>query len=324
MMTKNAEELLFEAAKFVDYDQGSPGFLDRFTYIVQADARLASQALSRALAAHARAGRARLTVRPGDLLVETTSSGASLTACAISASDGTLAVSIRLVDAARHPVAGAVIRVSVGGEEHISVTDPSGRVSITTADSTLLILLGTAASDDLIPFPRQPRKDDLALAAAPLSGTVTDPIEPWLWRIEAAGVEFWGLERKGGYDITIMANDITGDAADAEGIYGVSFVTRGRDGCSHRWVVPLTPGPRAFAGSLYGTDEESLEPASVVVVDDTAELATALGGDLDDIVGRSVRHADTGTAWQALHDRLDPSPLRTCVEMALVKRESTP
>ena len=82
-LTEVTEELLAKAAVFLAQDGGSPGFLDRFTEAVNGDARLVSRALDRALTAQARAGHASVRLEPGDLRVETTSSGASLTACAV-------------------------------------------------------------------------------------------------------------------------------------------------------------------------------------------------------------------------------------------------
>ena len=82
-LTEATEELLVRAAVFLAQDGGSPGFLDRFTEAINGDARLVGQALDRALTAQARAGHASVRLKPGDLQVETTSSGASLTACAL-------------------------------------------------------------------------------------------------------------------------------------------------------------------------------------------------------------------------------------------------
>lgn len=90
------EVLLAEAAVFLARDRGSDGFLDRFAEAVTGDPRTASLALDRALAARARAGYVAFSLEPGDLRVQNTSSGASLTACALPGRAGCVAAAVRL------------------------------------------------------------------------------------------------------------------------------------------------------------------------------------------------------------------------------------
>ncbi len=120
--------LLAEAAVFLARDPGSDGFLDRFTEAVTGDPAAAGLALDLALAAQARAGRVVLVLEPGDLRVETTSSGASLTACALPGRDGFVIVAVRLVDIRRRPVAGAALQITTENEDRVVVTDPGGWV----------------------------------------------------------------------------------------------------------------------------------------------------------------------------------------------------
>ena len=111
-VTEASEELLVRAAVFLAQDGGSPGFLDRFTEAINGDARLVGQALDRALTAQALAGHASVRLKPGDLQVETTISGASLTACALPAPDGCVTATVRVMDVRRRPVEGAALQVS--------------------------------------------------------------------------------------------------------------------------------------------------------------------------------------------------------------------
>jgi hypothetical protein len=328
------EELLAEAAVFLACDTGSAGFLDRFATVVMGDPWLASQALDRALAARALAGHGSVRIEPGDLRVETTSSGASLTACSVTAPSGGVAVSVRLVDADRRPVAGAALQVSTGRDGRVLVTNPAGWVHLTEPGNALHIQVGGVPEhhDDrhgigspegasVIRLPRLSRPEDYVLAAAH-EGVVHEAGEVGRWRLEAGGVEFLCLDRKGGYDLTVLLTDVTADFADrAVGAYAVRFQTWGRDGRVHRWMVPLAPSPLGLAGSLYSTDEDRLDPRSVEVRG-AEQLIAVLGDHLDDVVRRSVRHSDALTAWDVLCRRLIPGRPRTVLEKALAEREN--
>jgi hypothetical protein len=332
------EVLLAEAAVFLVRDQGSGGFLDRFAEAVTSDPRTASLALDRALAARARAGHAAFTLEPGDLRVHSTSSGASLTACALPGRDGCVAAAVRLVDASRRPVAGAAMRVAADSEDRVVVTDLEGWVHLSEPGQALHIRLGwlagaseaagradpapagpAAAGARVIPLPRSPRPDGLELAAAHEEAAPSAD-EPAKWRVAAGGVDFLCLARKGGYDLTVLLTGVTADFADGSvGEYGVRFLTWGRNGREHGWMVPLAPSPLGLAGSLYSTDEDRLDAGSVEV-GVTEQLIAALGDHLDDVVGRSVRHSDAITAWEVLCQRLGSGRPRAVLEAALAER----
>ena len=336
------EVLLAEAAVFLARDQGSGGFLDRFAEAVTSDPRTASLALDRALAARARAGYVALTLEPGELRVRSTSSGASLTACALPGRDGRVAAAVRLVDAGRRPVAGAAMQVAADSEDRVVVTDLEGWVHLSEPGQALHIRLGRLAgvgeaageADDgagpepagsapagarVISLPRIPRPDGLELAAAH-EEAVRAADEPEKWRVAAGGVDFLCLARKGGYDLTVVLTGVTADFADrAAGQYAVRFLTWGRNGREHGWMVPLAPSPLGLAGSLYSTDEDRLD-ASSVEVGVTEQLIANLGDRLDDVVGRSVRHSDALTAWEVLCQRLGPGRQRAVLEAALAER----
>jgi hypothetical protein len=334
------EVLLAEAAVFLARDQGSDGFLDRFAEAVTGDPTTASLALDRALAARARAGYVAFRLEPGDLRVESTSSGASLTACALPGRDG-CAAAVRLVDAGRRPVAGAAMQVTTESEDRVVVTDLGGWVHLSEPGQTLHIQLGrlggagrvgeargradlepaglAAAGASVIPLPRIPRPDGLELAAAH-EEAVRAADEPARWRVSAGGVDFLCLARKGGYDITVLLTDVTADFADgALGEYAVRFLTLGRNGREHRWMVPLGPSPLGLAGSLYSTDEDRLDAGSVEVRV-AEQLIASLGDHLDEVVSRSVRHSDALTAWDVLCQRLRPGRPRAALEAALAER----
>jgi hypothetical protein len=332
------EVLLAEAAVFLARDQGTDGFLDRFARAVTGDPRTASLALDRALAARARAGYVAFRLEPGDLRVESTSSGASLTACALPGGDGRAAAAVRLVDAGRRPVAGAAMQVTTETEDRVVVTDLAGWVHLSEPGQTLHIQLGrpgevseaggradpdragaAAVGARVIPLPRIPRPDGLELAAAH-EEAVRAADEPARWRMSAGGVEFLCLARKGGYDLTVLLTGVTADFADrALGEYAVRFLTWGRNGREHRWMVPLGPSPLGLAGSLYSTDEDRLDAGSVEVsVAD--QLIATLGDHLDEVVSRSVRHSDALTAWDVLCQRLRPGRPRAVLEAALAER----
>jgi hypothetical protein len=340
------EVLLAEAAVFLARDQGSGGFLDRFAEAVTSDPRTASLALDRALAARARAGYVALTLEPGELRVHSTSSGASLTACALPGQDGHVAAAVRLVDAGRRPVAGAAMQVAAGSEDRVVVTDLEGWVHLSEPGQALHIRLGrlggagesrgradpggdagagpepagfAPSGARVISLPRIPRPDGLELAAAHEEAARAAD-EPEKWRVAAGGVDFLCLARKGGYDLTVVLTGVTADFADrAAGQYAVRFLTWGRNGREHGWMVPLAPSPLGLAGSLYSTDEDRLD-ASSVEVGVTEQLIATLGDRLDDVVGRSVRHSDALTAWEVLCQRLGPGRQRAVLEAALAER----
>jgi hypothetical protein len=329
--------LLAEAAVFLARDQGSPGFLARFAEAVADDPRLASLALDRALAAQARAGRASVGLEPGDLRVEITSSGASLTACALAAQDarpGCVAAALRLVDAQRRPVAGAAVAVHTETEDRVVVTDPGGWVHLSQPGQTLHIRVGggtservrSASGGSVIQLPRIRRAAGIAAfeLAAAHEDAAGDTDEPARWQIEAGGVDFLCLDRKGGYDLTVLLTGVTADFADAAvGAYAAGFLTWGRNERPHRWMVPLAPSPLGLAGSLYSTDEDRLDRRSVEVRS-AEQLISALGDQLDEVVSRSVRHSDALEAWGALCQRLRPGRQRAVLEAALAEREKFP
>jgi RNase P/RNase MRP subunit p29 len=328
-MSEVTEVLLAEAAVFLARDRGAPGFLDRFTEAVADDPWLASLALDRALAAQAQAGRASVGLEPGDLRVEITSSGASLTACALAAEEGCIAVSIRVTDTQRRPVAGAAVAVRSETEDRVVVTDPGGWVNLSLPGQILRIRVGggervrSASGDSVIQLPRTRRAAGMAALelAAAHEDAARDPDEQDRWRIEAGGVDFLCLDRKGGYDLTVLLTGVTADFADtAAGAYAAGFLTWGRNGRPHRWMVPLAPSPLGLAGSLYGTDEDRLDRESVEVRG-AEQLISALGDQLDEVVSRSVRHSDALGAWGVLCRRLRPGRQRAVLEAALAERE---
>jgi hypothetical protein len=331
-----ADDLLLEAAIFVARDQGSPGFLSRFTETVSADAELASRALDRALAARARVGKASFSLGPGDLRVETTSTGGRLTACALAGADGRVTASLRVEDAESHPVAGAALRVQARSAERIAVTNAGGWVNVSEAGDTLRILLGgsdmakqesfastgsDADGEDLVTLPRNLR-NAYELAAAHTSREQM-PDTPLRWRVRARGVDFLCQERTSGeYDLTLLVAGVTAEFADrSAGLNGVSFAAWGRHRRLQSWIVPLAPRPLGLGGSLYGTDVDRLNRRSVHI-GRTEELLRSGEDHIDEIIHRSIWHSDAGSAWTAVCDRLEPGELRTAVEAALAERES--
>lgn len=334
-VTKTTDELLVKAAVFLAQDEGSPGFLDRFTKAVSGDARLASRALEQALNAQTRAGHATIRLSPGELRVETTSSGASLTACALPARQGGVAVAIRLVDTACRPVEGAALLVATPRENCTVVTNAAGWAHIGGTGPSLHVRVGQGRTDQqesashgggssasLLPLPRIQHRDELELAAAHNGGTY-DTDETDRWQIHAGGVEFLCLERKDGYDLTLLVTGVTAEFAEsAVGTYGVSFLTQGGEGRSRRWIVPLAPSPLGLAGSLYSTDAYCLDSGSVEVAD-TELLIAALGDRFDEVVRRSVQHSDTTAAWAALCKRLISGRHQSVLQAALAERESS-
>lgn len=330
-----ADDLLLEAAIFVARDQGSPGFLSRFTETVTADAELASRALDRALAARARVGKASFSLGPGDLRVETTSTGGRLTACALAGADGRVTASLRVEDAESHPVAGAAVWVQTRGAERIALTNPGGWANVSEAGDTLRILLGGAGQDvqdgdadgeqadgeDMVMLPRYARAS-YVLAAAHTSGERV-PDTPLRWRIRASGVDFLCQERTSGeYDLTLLVKSVPAEFADrSAGLNGVSFAAWGRHQRLQNWIVPLAPRPLGLGGSLYGTDVDRLHRRSVHI-GRTEELLRSGEDHLDEIIHRSIWHSDAGSAWTAVCDRLEPGELRTAVKAALAEREN--
>jgi hypothetical protein len=333
-LIETTEELLVKAAVFLAEDEGSPGFLDRFTEAVNGDAALLSQALDRALTAQALAGHVSVRLEPGDLQVETTSAGASLTACAMAAPDGRVTAAVRLTDTRHRPVEGAAVQVSAQDENRTVVTNTAGWVHVDAAGPSLQIRVGQGQAtgrganspDDatgvVIQLPRLKRGDELELAAAHDSD-VAEADESGRWRVLAGGVEFLCLERRGGYDLTVLVAGVTAEFARmAVGTYGASFRTHDRADWSRRWLVPLAPSPLGLAGSLYGTDEDQIDVSSVEV-GSTEQLMAALGGQLDEVIRRSVRHCDTMSVWAAVRKRLPPGQARTVLEAALAEREDS-
>ena len=333
-LTDATEELLVKAAISLAQDGGSPGFLDRFTEAVNGDARLVGQALDRALTAQALAGHASIQLEPGDLRVEMTSSGASLTACVLPAPGGRVKAAMRLIDARRRPVEGAALQVNTRDEDQTVVTNTAGWAHVGGAGPSLSITVGQSRTGvggnmvaaaaaypaPLVALPRRRSQNEYVLVAAH-DGDVTEADESGRWRVEAGGVEFLCLERKGGYDLTVLIAGVTAEFAHvAIGTYGVGFRTQNRAGRSRGWIVPLAPSPLGLAGSLYGTDEDRIDVGSVDVRS-IEQLLAALGDQLDKVVGRSVRHSDTTSAWAAVCQRLPPGRSHDVLKAALAKRE---
>jgi hypothetical protein len=335
-MIEITDELLVKAAVFLAHDGGSPGFLGRITEAVDGDVIAVSQAIDRALTAQTRAGQASFQLEPGDLQVETTSAGASLTACALESADGRMAATVRLVDARHRPVEGAVLQVSSHAEsQHAEsqtvVTNASGWVQADMAAGRLRITLGQSdpgqrastglvSPPDTIELPRRRHRNEYELAADTSGVAETD--DPSRWRVVAGGVEFLCLERKGGYDLTLLIAGVTADFTHkAIGTYGVGFRTRDRRKQTRGWIVPLAPSPLGLTGSLYGTDEHEIVGKSIDV-SSTEQLLVTFGGQLDQVIRRSVQHADTLSVWAAVYRRLPPGDHRAALEAALAKRES--
>ena len=182
--------------------------------------------------------------------------------------------------------------------------------------------VAAAVSAGLIPLPRAMYWSELELAAAH-ADTGGDVAEQGQGRVETGGIEFLCRDRRGGCDLTIVVTGVTAGFADESvGVHGVGFATTGRDGGRRPWIVPLAPSPRGLTGTLYGIDEDYLHAASVSVRR-AEELADGLDDQLDEVVLRSVRHADTDTAWSGLSGRLAPGRLRTAVEAALAEHETS-
>jgi hypothetical protein len=347
-MTQTNKELLHAAAVFVDHDPGSPGFLDRFAEAVTGDMQEVSRALSQALAAREQAGDVSFVLGAGDLQVQATSSGASLTACAIAAADGGVVASVRLLDTDRRPVAGAAVGITGQGPEQVLVTGPGGQATTSAAADILIVRLGggseatanglpedgvnladppagvTALSADLIELPRGPRRFQLTYAAATNADIPPGAADQGHWRIAVGGVEFLCTQHSGGCDITAELTGVPAAFADeAAGAYGVSFATLDREGRRRAWIMPLASRPQGLVGSVYGTDEYHLDRASVSVRP-AGQLLSALGDELDEVIGRSVHHADSDAAWRALTQLLPRGPARSAVEAALDKRGINP
>jgi hypothetical protein len=327
-----ADQLLREAAEFLDRDRGSPGFLDRFASVVPGSTRQAGRALDEALSARARVGKTRLAVGAGDIRVEVTSSGASLTTCVLTSDDGDLTASVQLVDSSQRPVAGAIVAVFDLNGRRVIVTDRAGRADLRATGSSLFIQVGSygvrgpggqAPAADVIPLRSAPARSAFELVAATddheAAPSVATPDPP---PTEVGGVAFWQHARQGGFDLTLLLQGEAEQLAGrAEGTHGVQFVAWGRHGARRQWVVPLSPSPLGLSGSLYGTDEYWIEPESVRV-HGAEDLMRDLGDQMDEVVDRSVLHADAERSWLALSQRLDPGRKRSVVEAALERRKS--
>jgi hypothetical protein len=332
--------LLAEAAAFLARDHGAPGFLDRFAAAVPGDPSTAGAALERAFAAQARAGHATAALHAGELTVQTTSSGASLTACVLPGQEGSVTASLRLVDADRRPVAGAALRVRTERDDCVVVTNTAGWGRFSGPGLTLSIEVGRAApggtgeaerearrrrpaAAGVIALPRVRRAERFELAAAH-EEAAREPDDPARWLVAAGGVDFLCQDRKGGYDLTVLLTGVSAAFADrALGDYAVRFLTWGRNGRKHGWMVPLAPSPLGLAGTLYSTDEDRLDTGSVQVRV-AGQLMAALGDQLEEVVSRSVRHAGELRAWDVLRGRLRPGRPRAVLEAALAERENSP
>jgi hypothetical protein len=231
-------------------------------------------------------------------------------------------------------VAGAAVAVHTESGDRVAVTDPGGWVHLSQPGQTLHIRVGggegahsaSPGVASIIQLPRIRRATGNAAfeLAAAHEDAAPDADEQDRWRIEAGGVDFLCLDRKGGYDLTVLLTGVTADFADAAaGVYAAGFLTWGRNGRRHRWMVPLAPSPLGLAGSLYGTDEDRLDRRSVEVRS-AQQLISALGDQLDEVVSRSVRHSDALTAWGVLCQRLRPGRQRAVLEAALAEREKLP
>jgi hypothetical protein len=330
-VTKATDDLLARAAVFLADDEGEPGFLGRFIQLVDADAGLLAHALERALSARTRAGYAAVELGPGELRVETTSSGAGLTVCSVPGHEGPGSVTIRLVDGGRRPVAGAAVQVTTEAGDQLVVTNPAGWIHVGGAGTSMRIRVGHApAPADLadagnariVRLPRRRARDGLELAAAH-GEPGADADDVGQWRIEAGGVEFRCQDRDSGYDITVVVSGVSAEFANsAVGTYGIAFLTWGRGGQPHPWIVPLAPTPAGLAGSLYGIDEDDLDVCSVTL-QATNRLVGELGNQSSEVISRSLRHADGLAAWFGLCRYLGPGQTRRMVETALAEREHT-
>lgn len=329
-MTEATDDLLTQAAVFLANDEGAPGFLDRFSQLADADASLLARALERALSAQTRAGYATIELGPGELRVNTTSSGAGLTVCSVPGQPGRVCTAIRLVDGARRPVEGAVVRVTTDNEDHFVVTNTAGWVHVGGTGSNVRIRVGTApgrlgdhsdpADAAMVRLPRRRTRDGLELAAAH-DEAPADADDADRWRIEAGGVEFRCQDRDDGYDITVVVSGVTAEFANsAVGTYGVGFMTWSQHGRPHPWIVPLAPTPLGLAGSLYGIDEDGLDLCSVIV-QTTDRLAGEQGNESGEVIRRSVRHADGLVGWLGVCGYLGAGQPRRMVEAALADRE---
>jgi hypothetical protein len=334
MSKDNADQLLRAAAVFVYADKGSSGFLDRFTTSFGASPPGAGYALDQALSARQRAGRTRFAISAGHIRTERTSSGASLTACLLPTHDGVFTASVQITDIDNAGVAGLALRVIDMNEHVVLVTDGAGRAQRPATGQSVFVELGDyrsagvpgqTAMATVIPVRPPQERSRLALAAADnehpaqLTSGSTQPL------IEIAGVAFWCLNREGGRDLTLLIEGSQAelDAGGGRGIPGVQFVTWASRGFERRWIVPMSPSPLGLSGSLYGTEEDWLDPGSVQVrtVD---EFVSDLGDEIDDVVHRSVGHAHGHQEWRALGERMEPSRERTAVETALASRDATP
>lgn len=317
MNDNDAPRLLKEAAAFVDRQGGAPGFLERFAARIGASPAQAARALDEALAARERAGTIRFAVGAGDVRTEVTSSGAKLSAGLLASPDGRFAASVRILDADGGSIAGVAVRIADQAGEITVVTDGAGSAALRAAGPSVFVQLAGAGVVSLLPVPD---RSDVDLAAAHdevRHRRVAEPARPLM---EAGGVEFWRLVRKGGCDFTLLLRGEPAETPAAEArTPGVLFATWGRHGFGHRWIVPLSPSPLGLAGSLYGTEEHWLDEESVQIRD-IADFIADLGDELEEVVARSVSHADAEQAWVTISRHLTPGREREAIRAALAHR----
>ena len=329
----SASRLLQLAALFLDSDHGGPGFLDRFAATVSGSPPDMALALEAALTARQRAGRAMFAVGADDVRTESTSSGARLTVGVLSARDHRLATSLRVLDASHAALPGVAVRVTDLAGEQTVVTNEAGRADLRATGASVFIQIGDfgeaggrSEPGGAVVLPLRQQSQDVHDPAASDQSTDAATVAPSRWRTEVGGVEFMCLSRKGGSDLTLLLRDQPPDlAAAGVGSHGVLFDTWGRAGYARRWIVPLAPSPHGFTGSLHGTDEDWLHRSSVQVygADDIAdELGDVAEHEAEEVVSRSMRHADALHAWHALSKRISPGRQREVIEAAIEKHSS--
>jgi hypothetical protein len=148
------------------------------------------------------------------------------------------------------------------------------------------------------------------------------PDEPMRWRVTAGGVDFLCQERSGGYDLTLLVEGVPADfATRSVGAYEVRFASWSRHGSRQDWIVPLAQRPLGLGGSLYSTNVDRLDKASVHI-GHAEELVDPAEANAEDVIRRSVWHSDAASVWVALCQRLEPGRLRTMVEAALTERQN--
>jgi len=332
MTNKDEYRLLRAAAEFVDGDPGTPGFAERAAASVPGSPAEVARALDEALTARERAGKARFAVAAGDVRVEPTSSGAKVSAGILAASSGRQVAAVRVMDADDATVAGVAMRVIDLDGVSTVITDQAGRADLRVTGESVFIQIGDysrragsreVAASGVVALHRMPARSSYDYAAAHAADVLLPAADLGSWQTEAGGVAFSYQARRGGGDLTLLVRDEpAGAAAAAAGTHGVQFDTWGPSGGSRRWIVPLSPGPAGLAGSLYGTDERWLDRDSVQIRE-VGEFVGDLGDALDEVVWRSVNHADDEATWQAISGRMDPGRHRAAVESALEHRQSS-